>query len=115
MAYSADGKLIAIANGNPTRILRANGTSRVKGNWKPSADILDAETGKTIVSASTIDKGARQDNGGNCQAAKAVGASIAERAKAAGIDRVVFDRSGFAYHGRVKAVAEAARKAGLKV
>ncbi len=79
------------------------------------AQVIDDLTGKTIVSASTIDKGARQVNGGNCEAAKAVGASIAERAKAAGIDRVVFDRSGFAYHGRVKAVAEAARQAGLRI
>ena len=75
--------------------------------------ILD---GKTLVAASTVEKdlsGALEGTG-NVDAAKKVGATIAERAKAAGISKVAFDRSGFQFHGRVKALAEAAREAGLE-
>ncbi len=73
-------------------------------------------TGNTIVSASTIDKALKTDlkTGGNVDAATAVGKLIAERAKEKGVETVAFDRSGFKYHGRVKALAEAAREAGLK-
>ena len=69
-----------------------------------------------MVSASSVDKEIRKTlkGGGNVAAAKAVGKALAERAKAAGIARVVFDRGGYAYHGRVKALADAAREAGLK-
>jgi large subunit ribosomal protein L18 len=72
-----------------------------------------------LVSASTAEKEVREKlltskNGGNVEAAQVVGKRIAEKAKAAGIDRVAFDRAGFAYHGRVKALAEAAREAGLQ-
>lgn len=72
--------------------------------------------GNTVVSASTIDKSLKKDlkNGGNTDAAVAVGKLIAERAKEKGIEAVAFDRSGFKYHGRVKALADAAREAGLK-
>ena len=80
------------------------------------AQIISPCGGKVLASASTLDKGVRGDvaNGGNQAAAAAIGKLIAERAKAAGIEQVAFDRSGLQYHGRVKALAEAAREAGLK-
>jgi large subunit ribosomal protein L18 len=77
------------------------------------AQVIDDTEGKTIVSASSSDKSNRT-NGGNLAAAKAIGKTVAERAKAQGITRVVFDRGGYAYHGRVKALADAARAAGLE-
>lgn len=80
------------------------------------AQVIDDRTGKTLASASSIDKETRKDiqGGGNVAAAKIVGRKVAERARAAGIGLVVFDRGGYKYHGRVKALAEAAREAGLK-
>ena len=80
------------------------------------AQVLDADGSKVIASASSLEADVRKGikNGGNVEAAPIVGARIAEKAKAAGIDTVAFDRSGFRYHGRVKALAEAAREAGLK-
>jgi large subunit ribosomal protein L18 len=80
------------------------------------AQIVDDALGTTLVSASTVEKEVRGDlkNAGNIQAAKAVGKIVAERAKAKGIEAVVFDRGGYLYHGRVKALAEAARESGLK-
>jgi large subunit ribosomal protein L18 len=74
------------------------------------------EAGKVLAAASTNEAEVRKDvaNGGNAAAAAAVGKRIAEKAVAAGVSEVAFDRSGFAYHGRVKALAEAAREAGLK-
>ena len=77
------------------------------------AQVIDDEKGVTIVSASTQDKGF-ENYGGNIEAAKAVGAEIAKRALEKGISEVVFDRGGYLYHGRVAALAEAAREAGLK-
>jgi large subunit ribosomal protein L18 len=77
------------------------------------AQVIDDAEGKTLVSASSVDKGAKT-NGGNVAAAKAIGKTVAERAKVKGIKRVVFDRGGYQYHGRVKALAEAARAAGLE-
>lgn len=74
--------------------------------------VVDDLKGHTIASASTRDKGSG-GSGGNAKAAEAVGLRIAERAKAAGVKAVVFDRNGFRYHGRVKALADAARKGGL--
>jgi large subunit ribosomal protein L18 len=78
--------------------------------------IIDDVNGKTLAQASTIDKELKAEikNGGNIEAAKLVGKKAAERALAAGIETVVFDRSGYVYTGRVKALAEAAREAGLK-
>lgn len=77
--------------------------------------IIDDSTGRTLASASTVaKKGEEAKAGGNVEAAKAVGKLIAERAQAAGIKKVVFDRGGYLYHGRVKALADAAREAGLE-
>jgi large subunit ribosomal protein L18 len=77
--------------------------------------VVDDLNGKTLVSASSAE-GKKEDRrtGGNVAAAKAVGKTIAERAKAKGVSKVVFDRGGYLYHGRVKALAEAAREAGLQ-
>ena len=77
------------------------------------AQIIDDVAGVTRVSASTVEK-AFEGNGGNCEAAKKIGAAIAERALQKGIEEVVFDRGGYIYHGRVKALAEGAREGGLK-
>ena len=79
------------------------------------AQIIDDVKGVTIVSASSIDKDMRKDlaHGGNIESAKAVGEAIAKKALKAGIKDVVFDRGGFLYHGRVAALADAAREAGL--
>lgn len=78
------------------------------------AQVIDDVNGVTLCSASSVEKSAGIGNGGNIDAAKSVGKLIAERAKAAGVEQVSFDRSGFLYHGRVKALAEAAREGGLK-
>jgi large subunit ribosomal protein L18 len=83
------------------------------------AQVIDDMTGETLVSASTVDpklKGAFDASvkGGNIKGAEAIGKAIAERSIEKGITRVVFDRSGFLYHGRIRAVADAARKAGLE-
>lgn len=78
------------------------------------AQIISGEGAKVLASASTLDKELRSGKTGNVEAAKAVGSLIAERAKAAGVTQVAFDRSGFKYHGRVKALADAAREAGLE-
>ena len=80
------------------------------------AQIIDDTQGATLIAASSRDVDAKTDvkHGGNVTAAKAVGKLVAERAKAKGIDAVLFDRGGYLYHGRVKALAEAAREAGLK-
>ena len=79
------------------------------------AQIIDATGGVVLASASTLEVDVRKEiaNGGNVAAAAFIGKRIAERAKAAGIENVAFDRSGFQYHGRVKALAEAARENGL--
>ena len=77
------------------------------------AQIIDDVAGSTLVSASTVEKGF-EGSGGNCEAAKKIGAALAERALQKGIEEVVFDRGGYIYHGRVKALAEGAREGGLK-
>jgi len=80
------------------------------------AQLIDDRTGKTVVSASSVDKETKKNlkGGGNIAAAKVIGKAVAERAKAAGVVKVVFDRGGYKYHGRVKALADAAREAGLQ-
>ncbi len=80
------------------------------------AQIIDGSGDKVLASASTLDSELRKDmkGTGNAAAAAAIGKAVAERAKAAGINSVAFDRSGFKYHGRVKALADAARESGLE-
>ena len=77
------------------------------------AQVVDDQLGKTIVSASTTEKDLRGTTGGNLDAARRIGKAIAERALEKGIDSVVFDRGGYLYHGRIKALTDAAREAGL--
>jgi large subunit ribosomal protein L18 len=78
------------------------------------AQVIDDTKGVTLVSASSTEPGLRGRSGGNIEAAKEIGKLIAERAKEKGINRVVFDRGGYIYHGRVRNLAEAAREAGLE-
>ncbi len=78
------------------------------------AQIINDETSETLVSASTVEKANKETYGGNVEAAKVVGAEIAKKALEKGIKTVVFDRGGYLYHGRVAALAEAARQAGLE-
>lgn len=86
-----------------------------RSNCHIYAQIVDDVVGKTLASASTLIKDEKKpQNGGNKAAAEWVGRVLAERAKAAGVDKVVFDRSGLLYHGRVKALADAARAGGLQ-
>jgi large subunit ribosomal protein L18 len=78
------------------------------------AQVIDDVRGHTLASASTLDADLRGTKGTGVERARAVGTAIGERAKAAGITQVVFDRAGYLYHGRVKALADAAREAGLE-
>jgi large subunit ribosomal protein L18 len=97
--------------------IRELGANRLCVNRTPRhiyAQIISPEGGRVLASASTLDKDLRSGGTGNVDAAKSVGALIAERAKEAGITQVAFDRSGFKYHGRVKALADAAREGGLE-
>ena len=82
-----------------------------------SVQVVDDEVGKTLASASTYEKDFRaaNKNGGNVEAAAVIGKTVAERALAAGVTAVAFDRKGYKYHGRVKALADAARDAGLDI
>jgi len=106
------------------RIAQSN-TARLtvfRSNLHIFASVISDDGQRVLASASTVEKEVREQlgaadksgKGGNAAAATLVGKRIAERAKAAGVDKVAFDRSGFAYHGRVKALAEAAREAGLQ-
>ena len=99
--------------------IRELGITRLSVHRTPrhiDAQVIDADSGTIIAAASSLELEVRKGikNGGNVEAAAIVGARIAEKAKAAGVDTVAFDRSGFRYHGRVKALADAAREAGLK-
>lgn len=77
------------------------------------AQVIDDDNGKTLASASTTEKGLGLKSGGNVEAAQTIGKTVAERAIAAGVSSVVFDRGGYVYHGRVKALIDATREAGL--
>ena len=93
------------------------GIDRLSVNRTPRhiyAQIISASGDKVLATASTLDKDLRNGKTGNIEAAKAVGTLIAERAKAAGVSEVAFDRSGYKFHGRVKALADAARESGLE-
>ena len=97
--------------------IRELGVTRLSIHRTPRhiyAQLISGDGAKVLASASTLDKDLRSGKTGNADAAKAVGALIAERAKAAGVSQVAFDRSGFKYHGRVKALADAAREGGLE-
>ena len=87
-----------------------------RSNGHIYAQVIDDRSGRTLVAASSLDKDTRKGlkAGSNVAAAKQIGTKIAESARAAGIERVVFDRGGYMYHGRVQALAAAAREAGLK-
>ena len=78
------------------------------------AQVIDDAAGNTLAAASTLDKDLKGKTGATRDGAAAVGKAVAERAKAAGVSRVVFDRGGFLFHGRVKALADAAREGGLE-
>ena len=105
-----------------TRIrIAQSGSARLtvfRSNLHIFASVISDDGERVLVSASTVEKEVREQlgssQGGNTAAATLVGKRIAEKAKAAGIEKVAFDRSGFAYHGRVKALADAAREAGLQ-
>ena len=101
---------IRIAQQRATRLVVSRSNSHIY------AQIVAPEGDRVLASASTLESEVRKDlkNGGNTAAAAVVGKRIAERAKALGIESVAFDRSGFRFHGRVKALAEAAREGGLK-
>ena len=85
-----------------------------RSNANIEAQIIDDVKGVTLVSASSLDKDLNIKNGGNIEASKLVGALVAKKAKKAKIEKVVFDRGGYLYHGRVKALADAARENGLE-
>ncbi|SDC03647.1 LSU ribosomal protein L18P [Sphingomonas sp. YR710] len=98
---------------------------RAKGNMRPRlsihrsgrhiyAQVIDDQAGRTVAAASSLDKDLREQTGATAEAAASVGKKVAERAVAAGITKVVFDRGGFLFHGRVKALADAAREGGLE-
>jgi large subunit ribosomal protein L18 len=98
---------------------------RAKGNMRPRlsihrsgrhiyAQVIDDQAGRTVAAASSLDKDLREKTGATAEAAATVGKIVAERAVAAGITKVVFDRGGFLFHGRVKALADAAREGGLE-
>lgn len=99
---------------------KVSGTSNVprlnvfRSNSNIFAQIIDDEAGVTLVSASSLEKELKLTNGGNVEAAAKVGELLAKKAKKAKISKVVFDRGGYLYHGRVKALAEAARENGLE-
>jgi len=110
-------KISRIRRAQRTRArIREQGTHRLCVFRTPRhiyAQVIAPTGGEVLVSASTLDKSLRGNKTGNKDAAASVGSLIAERAKTAGITRVAFDRSGFQYHGRIKALADAARSAGL--
>lgn len=111
-------KVARLRRSRSTRLkIREQGAVRLCVNRTPRhmyAQVLSADGGTVLAQASTLDAAIRDGATGNIDAAKKVGALVAERAKAAGVSRVAFDRSGFKYHGRVQALAEAAREAGLE-
>jgi large subunit ribosomal protein L18 len=85
-----------------------------RSNKHISAQVIDDVSGRTLAAATSVEKDLKSTAGGNRDAAKKVGQLLGERAKAAGVGQVVFDRGGFLYHGRVAALADAAREAGLE-
>ena len=97
--------------------MRELGATRLSVTRTPRhiyAQVLSADGGTVLAQASTLEKDLRSDATGNTDAAAKVGALVADRAKAAGVSNVAFDRSGYKYHGRIKALADAAREGGLE-
>ena len=121
---SVDKKESRLRRARATRkrigLQRAHRLSVFRTNLHIYASVISPDGGKVLATASTLEPEVRtqlagaKGKGGNAAAAKLVGARIAQKAKAAGVDTVAFDRSGFLFHGRVKALADAAREAGLK-
>ena len=113
-----DKKVSRLRRAKRTRLkIRELGEVRLCVNRTPRhiyAQVISANGGQVLASASTVEKDLRAEATGNTDAAAKVGQLIAQRAKEAGIERVAFDRSGFKYHGRVKALADAARENGLE-
>ena len=100
-------RLRKVANGRPRLSVH-------RSNMHIYAQVIDDQAGRTLAAASTMEDGVVSDKkGGNVEAAQKVGQLIAERATKAGVEQVIFDRGGFIYHGRVKALADAAREGGL--
>jgi large subunit ribosomal protein L18 len=116
-----DKKTARLRRGLRTRYkIRELGTARLCIHRTPRhiyAQVIDPTGARVLASASTLEAALRTElkNGGNIDAAKAVGKAIAEKAKAVGVEKAAFDRSGFKYHGRVKALADAAREHGLQL
>ena len=100
-------QLKKVANGRPR-------LSVYRSSQNIYAQVIDDKNGHTVAAASTLDKDFKGDKGSNVEAAAAIGKLVAERASKAGVKDVVFDRGGYLYHGRVKALAEAAREGGLQ-
>ena len=95
---------------------KAKGRPRLsvfRSNHHIYAQIIDDQLGRTLAAASSLEADLRSESTGDCVSAQAVGKRLAERAQLAGVNQVVFDRSGFRYHGRVRALAEAARNEGI--
>ena len=115
---SSEKKEARLRRARSTRLkIRELGAVRLCVNRTPRhiyAQVIAADGSTVLAQASTLDAALREAGTGNVEAAKKVGALVAERAKAAGVAKVAFDRSGFKYHGRVKALADAAREAGLE-
>ena len=115
-----DKKISRVRRAAKTRVrIARNGAARLtvhRTNLHIYAQVIDATGGKVLASASTLEKEVRgsHPNGAKKEAAAEVGKRIAQKAKAAGVTEVAFDRAGFSYHGRVKALADAAREGGLK-
>jgi large subunit ribosomal protein L18 len=111
----------ALATRARIELSRANRLTVHRSNLHIYAAVVSPDGNKVLVSASTLEQEVRNEltgakgRGGNIAAAKLVGTRIARKAVAAGIEQVAFDRSGFRYHGRIKALADAAREAGLKI
>jgi large subunit ribosomal protein L18 len=120
----SDKKITRLRRARATRVrIGLAGQNRLtvfRSNLHIYASVVSPDGGRVLVTASTVEPEVRNQlagskgKGGNASAAKIVGERLATKAKAAGIDTVAFDRAGFRYHGRVKALAEAAREAGLK-
>ena len=123
MSYSVKGKgKVAARKRRHLRVRkRVFGTTErprlavFRSNRHMVAQVIDAQNGRTLAAASTLEAELRSEGDSKTEAARKVGQAVAERAKAAGIEAVVFDRGGNKYHGRIAAVAEGAREAGLSL